>query len=197
MATTEILEDNFRDGDCFGLNFYRDMLFKESFAPIRVCVDEWNYSWGKDSSNALFFSNALQLHFIAKGKETYHIDRAEFFMPVNEGMLTVKGSSVKTESTAHLFRLMQSHRGGTVIPCDSDHPDLDLLCTDHGDYLFLSVVNRKSTPLDMAVEGYEITDCTEIRTGAYSFESNDFEVVENAAPTVHGHSVLLCKLMTQ
>ncbi len=194
MATTEILEDNFRDGDCFGLNFYRDMLFKDDFAPIRVCVDEWNYSWGKDSSNALFFSNALQLHFIAKGKETYHIDRAEFFMPVNEGMLTVQGRSVKTESTAHLFTLMQSHRGGTVIPCDSDHPDLDLLCTDHGDHLFLSVVNRKSTPLDMTTEGYEITDCTEIRTGTYSFESNDFEVVENAAPTVHGHSVLFMKL---
>lgn len=194
MATTAILEDNFRDGDCFGLNFYRDMLFKEDYAPIRVCVDEWNYSWGKDSSNALFFSNALQLHFIAKAKETYHVDRGEFFMPINEGMVTVKGNEVKTESTAYLFTLMQDHRGGAVIPCDTDHPDLDLLCTDHGDHLYLSVVNRRSTPIDLAADGYAITDCTEIRTGEYSFVSNDFTVEQGTAPTVHGHSVLFVKL---
>jgi alpha-N-arabinofuranosidase len=194
MATCEMLESNFADGECFGLNFYRNDLYADCFDKIRICVDEWNYSWGKDSSGALLFSNALQFHFFAKGKETYHIDRAEFFMPVNEGMVFVRGNTCKTESTGELFRLMQSHRGGRVIPCDSGNPALDILCTDHGDHLYLSVINRKDTPVELTAEGYGIAACTELCTGDYSFTNNDFAVVQNADATVHGHSVLFVKL---
>ena len=194
MATCEILESNFADGECYGLNFYRNKLYAENFDRIRICVDEWNYSWGKDSSNALFFSNALQFHFLAKGKETYHIDRAEFFMPVNEGMIFVKGNTCKMESTGELFRLMAAHRGGRVIDCATENPALDILCTDHGDHLFLSVVNRKDNPAELTFDGYEIVSCSEIETKEYSFESNDYEVREGADATVHGHSVLFVTL---
>ena len=188
MATREILETNFADGECFGLNFYRNELYADCFDRIRICVDEWNYSWGKDSSGALFFSNALQFHFIAKGKETYHIDRAEFFMPVNEGMILVRGNTCKMESTGELFRLMAGHRGGTVIPCTSEDADLDILCTRHGDRLYLSVVNRKDTPAALSVEGYTVTACTEIEIRDYSFESNDFRVCACDTARVCGHS---------
>ena len=194
MATCDILESNFMDGECYGLNFYRNKLYVEDFGRIRICVDEWNYSWGKDSSNALFFSNALQFHFLAKGKETYHIDRAEFFMPVNEGMIFVKGNICKTESTGELFRLMAAHRGGRVIPCDTESPALDILCTDHGDHLYLSAVNRKEVPAELVLDGYTVASCTEIETKEYSFESNDYEVRETADTTVHGHSVLFVTL---
>ena len=194
MATTEILETNFIDGECYGLNFYRNKLYAENFDRIRICVDEWNYSWGKDSSNALFFSNALQFHFLAKGKETYHIDRAEFFMPVNEGMIFVKGNTCKMESTGELFRFMAAHRGGRVIDCATENPALDILCTDHGDHLFLSVVNRKDNPAELTFDGYEIVSCSEIETKEYSFESNDYEVRKDADTTVHGHSVLFVTL---
>ena len=194
MATCEMLESNFADGECFGLNFYRNDLYADCFEGIRICVDEWNYSWGKDSSNALLFSNALQLHFLAKGKETYHIDRAEFFMPVNEGMIFVRGNTCRIESTGELFRLMQSHRGGRVIPCESDNADLDLLCTDHGDHLCLSVVNRKDSPVELSVAGYDATACTELRTGEYSFTCNDYRVISGGDATVSGHSVLFVKL---
>jgi alpha-L-arabinofuranosidase len=195
MATCEILESNFMDGECYGLNFYRNDLYADGFDRIRICVDEWNYSWGKDSSNVLLFSNALQFHFLAKGKETYHIDRAEFFMPVNEGMIFVKGNICKTESTGELFRLMAAHRGGRVIPCDTESPALDILCTDHGEHLFLSVVNRKDAPISLCFDGYEAVDCTEIMVNAYSFESNDYEVKENTEAVVHGHSILFLKLI--
>ena len=194
MATTEILETNFIDGECYGLNFYRNKLYADYFDKIRICVDEWNYSWGKDSSNALFFSNALQFHFLAKGKETYHIDRAEFFMPVNEGMVFVRGNVCKMESTGELFRLMAGHRGGDVIPCDTNNRDLDILCTNHGDYLYLSVVNRKDEAVSLSAEGFDMAACTEIRTGTYSFACNDYTVYTACEPIVHGHSVLFVRL---
>ena len=194
MATTEILETNFLDGECYGLNFYRNKLYADYFDKIRICVDEWNYSWGKDSSNALFFSNALQFHFLAKGKETYHIDRAEFFMPVNEGMILVRGNTCKLESTGELFRLMAPHRGGYVIPCDTDNGDLDILCTNHGDHLYLSVVNRKEEAVTLSAAGFDMAACTEIHTGAYRFDCNDYTVDTACEPTVHGHSVLFAKL---
>lgn len=194
MATCEILESNFADGHCFGLDFYRDELYADRFGQIRICVDEWNYSWGKDSSNALLFSNALQLHFLAKGKETYHIDRAEFFMPVNEGMIFVKGNECRMESTGELFRLMAGHRGGTVIPCTADTPELDLLCTAHDGYLFLSAVNRGASPKLLRAEGYTLSDCVEIEAREYSFASNDFAVREGKEALVSGHSVLFAVL---
>ena len=190
MATLEILEDNFKDGTCFGLNFYRDKLFAGDFDKARICVDEWNYSWGKDSSNALFFSNALQFHFLAKSKEKFHIDRAEFFMPINEGMITVKGSSCKIESTGEMFRLMAGHKGGRVIECETGNGELDILCTDHGDYLYISAVNRSGEPRELQIDGYNITDCVEIKTGEYSFDNNDYEILKANEPVVHGHSVL-------
>lgn len=189
MATCEMLESNFADGECFGLNFYRNDLYADCFEKIRICVDEWNYSWGKDSSNALLFSNALQFHFLAKGKETYRIDRAEFFMPVNEGMIFVKGNRCRMESTGEMFRLMGSHRGGRVIPCESDNPALDILCTDHGDHLYLSVINRKDNPVELNVENYGASACTEIRVKDYSFDSNEYEMTASQAPCVGGHSL--------
>ena len=194
MATCEILEDNFADGECFGLNFYRNELYADCFDSIRICVDEWNYSWGQDSNNALFFSNALQFHFLAKGKESYHIDRAEFFMPVNEGLISTTPTGCKIESSGELFRLMAAHKGGRVIPCSSDCDVLDVLCTDHDGTLFLSVVNRHGEPIALQFDGYTATDCTEIHTGAYSFASNEYRVEHPAEPVVHGHSVLFCSL---
>lgn len=195
MATCEMLESNFADGECYGLNFYRNELFADNFDKIRICVDEWNYSWGKDASNALFFSNALQFHFLAKGKETYHIDRAEFFMPLNEGMITVRGNKCKMESTGEMFCLLAGHRKGLVIPCTSENPALDILCTDHGDHLYLSAVNRDAEPVVLSVEGYTVTACTEIETKEYSFESNDYEICEREDAVVHGHSMLFLTLV--
>ncbi len=194
MATCELLEGNFADGECFGLNFYRNKLFADNFDDIHICVDEWNYSWGYASSNALFFSNALQFHFLAKSKEAYHIDRAEFFMPVNEGMISVTPTDCKIESSGELFRLMASHKGGRVVACESDHDELDVLCTDHDGTLFLSVVNRRETPCRLEVPGYAISACTEIRTGEYSFECNDFTVEKPEDAVVSGHSVLFVTL---
>ncbi len=194
MTTCEILESHFADGECFSLNFYRNKLCPHNFDKIRICMDEWNYSFGKESSNALFFSNALQFHFLAKSKETYHVDRAEFFMPVNEGMITVCGNPCKLESTGELFRFMAGHRDGRVIPCTADTPALDILCTDHGDHLFMSVVNRSNVPCKLNVEGYNVSACTEIRVLEYSFESNDYKVLTTEDASVSGHSTLFLTL---
>lgn len=194
-ATCEMLEDNLRDGTSMGLDFYRDDLFAGKLDLMWVCADEWNYSWGYDSSNALFFSNALQFHFLAKSYEKYHITRAEFFMAVNEGMITVHGTESKLESTGELFVLMAPHQGGTVIPCPADSPNLDILCTKHPDgHLYVSLINRCAEPLAIETDEYTILSCAEIRTDAYSFSCNTYTVDRNADPVVSGHSVLFLSL---
>ena len=189
MASCDMLESNFADGECFGLNFYRNRLYADCFEKIRICVDEWNYSWGKTSSNALFFSNALQLHFFAKSKESYHVDRAEFFMAINEGLVSVRGELSKIESTGELFRLMAGHKKGRVIPCESDLSSLDILCTDHGDHLYISVINRGAEAVMLNVKDHVMTACTEIAVAEYSFESNEYEVAEREVGIIHGHSM--------
>jgi hypothetical protein len=42
--------------------------------------------------------------------------------------------------------------------------------------------------------GETVTELTEIHTGEYSFENNDFAVEHPAEPIVHGHSVLFMTL---
>lgn len=192
MATAEMLETNLHDGESYGLNFYKNGLYPDCFDKIKVCADEWNYAWGQDSNNALFFSNALQFHFFAKSGQKYHIKRAAFFMPVNEGMITVKGAGCRVESTGELFHFMQGHKDGVVCECDAD-PSLDVLCTKHGNYLYMSIVNRCAEPCGISVKDCKITSSVQITAKDYSFDNNDFEVIQDSS-TLYGHSLMFLKL---
>lgn len=188
------LEGSFKNDTDAGLEFYKNYLFKDTFDTIRICVDEWNFCWGSGSNNALLFSNALEFHFFARTAEKYHICEARFFMPINEGMITVTGTDSKIESSGELFRLMAGHRGGQVITCTSDNDDLDILCTEHDGYLFVSVVNRSATPYRISTMGYDVSDCTEIKSGEFSFFSNEYDIIQGDDPTICGHSVLFMTL---
>lgn len=191
------LESSFKNDTDAGLEFYKNQLFKNTFDTTRICVDEWNFCWGSGSNNALLFSNALEFHFFARTAEKYHIREARFFMPINEGMITVTGTESKIESSGEMFRLMAGHRNGTVIECTTDAADLDILCTRHDGYLFVSIVNRGATPYRLDMDGYEISDCTEIRANEFSFFSNDYEILTGDDAMVSGHSVLFVRLTTK
>jgi len=186
MATPAMLESNFADGRDFGLDFYRDVLFGARFSDVRVCADEWNYAWGRDSSNALLFSNALQFHFFAKSKRRYHIDRAEFFMPLNEGMISVRGRDCRLESSGELFCLLQGHKDGTIVEAAADAPALDLLATEHGGRMYLSVVNRFSETYELSLPGYRIARAVQLEMKEFSFESNDCVRTDDAILRPHG-----------
>ena len=188
------LESSFRNDSDAGLEFFKNQLFKGTFDTTCICVDEWNFCWGSGSNNALLFSNALEFHFFARASEKYHIREARFFMPINEGMITVTGTESKVESSGELFRLMANHRGGKVIECTSEEEDLDILCTQHDGYLFVSIVNRGATPYRLNVEEYTASDCTEIRVNEFSFFSNDYDILTGDDATVGGHSVLFVRL---
>ena len=188
------LESSFKNDTDAGLEFYKNQLFKDTFDTTQICVDEWNFCWGSSSNNALLFSNALEFHFFARTAEKYHIRDARFFMPINEGMITVTGTESKIESSGEMFRLMAGHRNGTIIECTSDAADLDILCTEHDGYLFVSIVNRGGTPYCLHMDGYEISDCTEIRANEFSFFSNDYEILTGYDAMVSGHSVLFVRL---
>lgn len=172
-----------------GLEFYKNELLADVWDQVRVCVDEWNFCWGSASNNALLISNALQLHFFARNTEKYHLRDARFFMPVNEGMITVTPTASKVESSGELIRLMSEHLNGVVIPCTAEGDQLDILCTKHGDHLFVSVVNRSDENLRIGMAGYEPTSCTEIRMDELSFFSNNYEIVAGTEPTIRPFSV--------
>ena len=108
---------------------------------------------------------------------------------MNEGMITVDGRRVTIESSGKMFRLMRGHCGGKIIRIDAD-PSLDVLCTKHGDKLFVSAANRCSEPEEFMIEGYRMLSGTQIETDGFSFKCNSFRVYETAEPVVKGHSVL-------
>ncbi len=177
-----------------GLEFYKNELLADVWDQTKICVDEWNFCWGSASNNALLTSNALQIHFFARNAEKYHIREARFFMPVNEGILTVTPSGSKIESSGELIRLMSHHRNGRVIPCSADNEQVDILCTDHGDHLFVSVINRAEEPYKLTVEGYDVCDGTEIQIHDYSFSSNDYTIRAVQNTVVSGYGILFITL---
>ena len=117
-------------------------------------------------------------------------------MPINEGMLSVTPTESMVESSGELFRLMGGHRDGTVVPCSVDSDEADVLCTLHdgGEVMYLSAVNRGSSPMVLRVEGYKTTKATEIAIPSVDFNSNEYRIMPKADPEVSGYSVLYCTL---
>jgi hypothetical protein len=179
-----------------GLEFFKHDLLGSVWDTVKINVDEWNFCWGSGSNNALLISNALQLHFFARNSEKYHIREARFFMPINEGMITVTPTESLVESSGELFRLMGRHRGGTVVPCSVDSDEADVLCTLHngGNAMYLSAVNRSASPMSFRVEGYEAQTATVISIPEVDFNSNEYTVTERSTLEVSGHSALFCTL---
>ena len=176
------------------LDFYKETLLPRVWENVRMNIDEWNFCWGSDSNNALLTSNALQLHFFARNAEKYHIRDARVFRPVNEGMITVTPTESRVESSGLWFGMMAAHKGGTVIPCTADTENLDLLCTDHGDHLCLSVINRGDEEYTLAIEGYRTVEGTEIRMAEYSFTSNETTIADVRDGTVSGYGIAIFRL---
>ncbi|MBR6935781.1 MAG: hypothetical protein IKH41_09870 [Clostridia bacterium] len=176
-----------------GLEFYKDELLAEVWEKVRICVDEWNFCWGSGSNNALLISNALQLHFFGRNADKYHIREARFFMTVNEGMITVSATGSKVESSGKLFRFMAGHKGGNVVSCASDD-SLDVLCTRHDGYYYVSAVNRSGAPCSIEADGLEIYDCIEISVGEFSFFSNDYKISAKSDASVGAYGILFFRM---
>ncbi len=189
----DLIERSFENGEDAGLSFVHDELFKGIQMPVNV--DEWNYSWGCDANNAMFLSNALEFHFFAKSYEKYGVTDARFFMPVSEGMITVKGGDCRVECAGEAFALLHGHMNGEVVECASDRPDLDVLCTSRDGYLYMSVINRGSDEYEINADGYEPTLCTAIVLDKYAFSSNGFEIKNSDRPVVPDHGMAFLKLV--
>jgi alpha-N-arabinofuranosidase len=190
-AVEDGIPGSFYGGVDEGLAFVHDELFAGVEMPVNV--DEWNFSWGCDANNAMFLSNVLEFHFFARSYEKYGVTDARFFMPVSEGMITVNGAACTVECAGEAFRLLHGHTDGTVVECSAENRDLDVLCTDHGDHLFMSVVNRGGDEWQIAVDGYAVESCTQIVLDEYSFNNNGFEIKHYDKPVVTGHGMtFLC-----
>ena len=119
---------------------------------------------------------------------------ARFFMPVNEGMITVRGAECRVECAGEMFRLLQGHKDGAVVECTSDNPDLDVLCTRRGDSLYMSAVNRKDGEYEIAVDGYTVVSCTQIVLEEYAFSNSGFEIKHYDKPVITGHGMTFLQL---
>ena len=192
-TTENGIEGTFADGNDIGLSFVRNELFKDADMPVNV--DEWNFSWGCDANNAMYLSNALEFHFLARSWGKYGVTDARYFMPVNEGMITVKGTECIVECSGEMFRLLHGHKDGVVFECISENPDLDVLCTRHGEEFYMSVVNRRSGEYEIRVEGYTAELCTQIVPDEYAFSNSGFEIKHYDRPVVTGHGMTFIKLV--
>ena len=59
--------------------------------------------------------------------------------------------------------------------------------------VWVKVYSEEAT-VTFGVDGYEASDCTEIRVEEFSFTKNGYEYIHKNEATVSGYSILFCKL---
>lgn len=125
-----------------GLEYMKEVIFKDKYDKIHINIDEWNYSWGLKGSNLMTLSNALMLNFMIKYFEKWRISDARFFHPINEGMLDVSPEAVKMDTSGTLIAYFQKHRNGMLLNTISDNKDIDCVATRHQNNTAVSIINR-------------------------------------------------------
>jgi alpha-L-arabinofuranosidase len=131
---------------------FRDSIRKEipSGRSFGITFDEWNTMWGQKGSAGMGVYVAAVLHLLCREAVPLQIERAYYFMPVNEGAIQVTPLGASLDTAGQVFDLFKVHQGNRLLntsPALSDSDDLDLCAslTSDGKYIYVTVINRNIT----------------------------------------------------
>lgn len=125
------------------------------FGGRKMLFDEWNLRWGSmgDAYGGLYAAGVMTL--LIRNQEQLNLEGASYFALVNEGIIRVYHDHVTLAPDGEIMKRMTEHAGGTLVPCG----DTSMVVTDHGDYLWISVLNKSVSDeklLDDIDGAYEI-----------------------------------------
>ena len=114
-----------------------------------IAFDEWNTRWGLSGSVNMGLYTAGVLNLLCREAIKLQIDRAYYFMPVNEGAIKVTPLGSELDPSGEVFALFAPHQGGILLNTPSLAADADLdLCasmTPDGKSIYITVINRNTT----------------------------------------------------
>jgi alpha-L-arabinofuranosidase len=127
-------------------SFQRDVPAGRRFG---IAFDEWNTRWGLSGSVGMGLYAAGVLNLLCREAESLAVQRAYYFMPVNEGAIQVTPLEARLDKAGEVFELFKVHQGNRLLKTAEMPPDADLdLCatlTPDGKCITVTVVNRNTT----------------------------------------------------
>ena len=116
---------------------------------LRLAFDEWNTHWGERGSVAMGVYAAGVIHLLGREGARWGLDRAYFFMPINEGAIKVTPLTAGLDAAGEVFALERVHQGNRLLPLPdlADDGDLDALgsVSADGRTIYITAVNRSVT----------------------------------------------------
>ena len=113
-----------------------------------IAFDEWNTLWGRPGSVGMGLYAAGVLNFLGREGASLGIERAYYFMPINEGAIRVTPLTASLDDAGDVFELYQVHQANRRLLTPEMPPDADLdLCasiTPGGGQVYVSLVNRST-----------------------------------------------------
>jgi alpha-L-arabinofuranosidase len=120
-----------------------------------IAFDEWNTMWGRQGSVGMGLYTAGALNLLCREAESLGIDRAYYFMAINEGAIQVSPLTARLDTAGEVFDLFKVHQGNRLLKTPPTAADADIdLCasaTPDGKRIYVTVVNRNPAT-DLAVE---------------------------------------------
>lgn len=139
-ASTKILRPSLQNArDAFRQDVQKDR-------PIGIAFDEWNLMWGLQSSVEMGLYTAGTLNLLCREAAQLEIERAYFFMPVNEGAIKVTPLGASLDTAGEVFDLFKVHQGNRLLKTPEIQADADLdLCASispEAGNVYVTIVNR-------------------------------------------------------
>lgn len=116
---------------------------------LGLAFDEWNTHWGERGSVAMGVYAAGVLHLLGREGTRWGLDRAYFFMPMNEGGIRVTPLMADLDAAGEVFALERVHQGNRQLPLPELKADADLdalaSLSPDGRTVYVTAVNRSVT----------------------------------------------------
>jgi alpha-N-arabinofuranosidase len=127
----------------------------------RIAFDEWNTRWGLAGSVGMGIYTAGVLNLLCREAAPLGIERAYYFMAINEGAIQVTPFEARLDTAGKVFNLYKVHHGSSVLqtrnlPADSDL-DLCASAASEGQRVYVTLVNRSVTseqPVELQLRGF-------------------------------------------
>jgi alpha-N-arabinofuranosidase len=123
--------------------------FRAEVSPDRpwgIAFDEWNTMWKHPGSAGMGLYAAGVLNLLCREAAPLKVERACFFMPINEGAIQVTPLTASLDIAGDVFELFKVHQGNRLLKTPEMAADADLdVCaseTPDGRQIFVTAINR-------------------------------------------------------
>jgi alpha-N-arabinofuranosidase len=121
---------------------YLDTAQSTKGRKIGIAFDEWNTRWGLKGNVTMGLYVARMLNMLCREGDKLGLSMACYFMPVNEGAITVNPLNAELDAAGHVFEMFSVHQGNRLLEiAQRDEVDVSASLSSDGQHVYATVVD--------------------------------------------------------